>query len=70
MSFGEIFHDALHPPPAIDTVDLEKSVAPIPIFKIEHEQRVVRGVVTEPCSENFCVADTQGDIMSEPRLRR
>ena len=68
--FADSLRSALHPPPTIEAVDLEKSVAPIPIFKIEHEQRVVRGVVTEPCSENFCVADTPGDIMSEPRLRR
>ena len=53
---------------AIETVDLAKSVASIPIFKVEHEQRVVRGVVLEPCSPTFCEPDAQGDIIEAEEI--
>lgn len=67
---ADILSNALYPPPVGEEVRLEKSVASIPFTKVDHEQRVVRGVVLDVCDEHSCVPDLQNDIIKADEIER
>ena len=56
--------------PAGESVRLEKAVCAIPFAKVDDEQRIVRGVVLLSCSQTFCEADSQGDVMTTAEVEK
>lgn len=70
MTFADVFADALLHAPRVSEVRLEKAIAAMPILKIDAEQRVVFGIVLEPCTASVCTPDSQGDIVTSDEIEK
>ena len=71
-TFGAVMRGGGNAPacPRGDTVDLAKSIAPGRVIKFDADQRLVTGIVLQPCSQTFCEVDAQNDVIAPDELER